>query len=254
MRLLLADRLGGSAPPAPGSLLDAATLASVYAVPPRVPRWVRSNFATSLDGAVTGADGRSGSVNSPADHVVFELLRALSDVVLVGAGTVRAEGYRPLAVARKWRPVRAELGLAPELPLVVVSNHARAGSAWVGAAPGSVLLATHEEADALEPARRQLGDDGVLLCGSSRVDVGRLLARLAERGWTHVLTEGGPHLLGSLLEAGVVDELDLSLTPRVVGGDGPRMTAGLGVRDVGFIPRVLVEEDGTVMGRWIREA
>ncbi len=55
-------------------------------------------MVTSLDGAATGADGRSGSINNDADHVVFEVLRALSHVVVVGAGTIRAEGYPPLSV------------------------------------------------------------------------------------------------------------------------------------------------------------
>ena len=77
--------------------LDTVGLFAAYAAPRE--RWVRCNMVTSLDGAATGADGRSGSINNDADHVVFEVLRALSHVVVVGAGTIRTEGYSALAVA-----------------------------------------------------------------------------------------------------------------------------------------------------------
>ena len=103
MRILL----GGEGSPAPGTVLDEPALERLYAVPAG-RSWLRVNFVSSLDGAVTGADGRSGSINTPADHRVFRLLRRLSDVVVVGAGTVRAEGYparpeTPICVCHQWR-------------------------------------------------------------------------------------------------------------------------------------------------------
>ncbi len=251
MRLLLADSPATDAPRAGAEIAD-TDLATLYAVPAGSARWLRANFATSLDGGISGSDGRSATVNSAADHVVFELVRALSDVVVIGAGTARGEGYGPLSVARRWREARADRELGAELPLVVVSNRGDVPPTLRGAAAGRVLLATHEDADSLERARAELGGDGVLLCGASRVEPQLLLDRLAERGWSHVLTEGGPHLLATFLEAEVVDELNLSFTPRVVGGSGPRMTAGLPDGDRAFSPRVLIEEDGTVMGRWLR--
>ena len=76
-----------------GSRLDLAGLATAYGAPTDAPRWVRVNMVTTLDGAATGADGVTGSINSPADKIVFDLLRALSDVVVIGAGTARTEGY-----------------------------------------------------------------------------------------------------------------------------------------------------------------
>ena len=115
MRLLMAD-LPAVTGVEPGHPLDDASLAAVYAAQPREGAWVRANFATSLDGAITGPDGRSGSVNSRADHVVFELLRAISDVVVVGAGTLRSEGYTALSVANRWQTTRSALGLADAAP------------------------------------------------------------------------------------------------------------------------------------------
>jgi riboflavin biosynthesis pyrimidine reductase len=96
-----------------------------------------------------------------------------------------------------------------------------------------------------------LGDEQVLVCGEESVDDVRLVAMLADRGWERILTEGGPHLAGSMVAAGVLDEVCLSLTPLVVGGDGPRMTSAVATV-TGFLPRLLVEEDGTLIGRWFR--
>lgn len=250
MRLLLAD------PPAPTGLLVGSTLTDLdlvdlYAVPPTTPTWLRANFAMSVDGAITGSDGRSGTVNTAADHVVFELVRALSDVVVVGAGTARGEGYGPLAVAGRLAGTRARNGIAPALPLVVVTGRGEVPESLRGAAPGRVILATHAAAPALSEARRLLGADHVMVCGASAVDPTVLLEGLHARGLTRVLTEGGPGLLTTLVEAGVVDELCVSVTPRAIGGTGPRMTQGSSL-DAPFVPRVLVEQDGTVMGRWLR--
>ena len=252
MRLLLAD------PPASttaevGAELDEAALIALYAAPTGAASWFRSNFAMSVDGAITGADGRSGSVNSAADHVVFEVLRGLSDVVVVGAGTARSEGYTALEVPPAQAAVRAAAGVGPTLPLVVVSGRGHLPDALVDAEPGAVLMATTSSAEGLAATREALGEDHVLVCGRTHVGHDRLVAQLHERHLRRVLTEGGPHLLASFVDAGVVDELCVSVTPRVVGGDGPRMTAGPALR-AGFRPRVLVEEDGTVMGRWIRES
>lgn len=253
MRLILADPPLSSAMPL-GSRLADADLAALYAVPEDEQRWVRANFATSLDGAVTGGDGRSGSVNTPADGIVFELVRALSDVVVVGAGTARGEGYGPLSVSERWRPLREKEGRPLVLPVVVVSTSLRLPPLLAAAArerSGGVLVATHEGSPGLITARREYGDAKVLVCGKTAVAAAELLEQLAVRGWTRVLTEGGPQLFGSLLEAGVVDELCLSLTPRIVGGDGRRLVA-VTDRDDGFIPRGLVEQDGTLIGRWLR--
>ena len=94
-----------------------------------------------------------------------------------------------------------------------------------------------------------LGEQQVLVCGKDAVDDRLLVSLLAERGWNRILSEGGPHLASSMIAAGVLDEVCLSLTPRVVGGSGPRMTTAAAT-PTGYVPHVLVEEDGTVMGRW----
>jgi riboflavin biosynthesis pyrimidine reductase len=236
MRLLL-DETGSHSP---GETLDEAALAEVYAPPAR--SWLRANFVSTLDGAATGANGRSGSINTEADGVVFRLLRRLSDVVVVGAGTIRTEGYTRLG---------ADDG--GPLPLAVVSNSARVPDALLDPAEGrgDVLLVTHAAApaDAVAHARERLGNDNVLLCGDDAVDLAALRRQLEDRGMPRALTEGGPSLLGAMLSAGVVDELDLTWSPSAVGGDQGRIVRAPDL-DVRLAPMALVEGDGTVMGRW----
>ena len=237
MRLLLSET--GS--PAPGTVLDEAALREAYAVPGD-RAWLRVNFVSSLDGSVTGADGRSGSINTPADFAVFSLLRRLADVVVVGAGTVRDEGYPAL---------RDEDPDAPVLAVVSNRGHLPPKVAAMTSPQGSALLVTSEAADdaGVERARAVLGADNVIVTGVEQVDLVGARAAMEDRGFRSILSEGGPSLFGAMLAAGVVDEVDLTWAPTMVGGGPGRITAGPGV-DVALTPMLLLEEDGTVLGRW----
>jgi riboflavin biosynthesis pyrimidine reductase len=237
MRLLLSE----SGTPAPGTQVDEATLRSLYATPDD-RSWLRVNFVSSLDGAVTGGDGRSGSINTPADFTVFSLLRSLSDVVVVGAGTVRAEGYPALRDEDPDAPVLAVVSNRGQLPSTVAAMTSPRGSA---------LLVTCEAAASadVERARAVLGDENVIVVGSDRVDLVAARKSLEDKGFRRILSEGGPSLFGAMLDAGVVDEVDLTWAPTLVGGGPGRITAGPSV-DLALTPMVMLEEDGTVLGRW----
>jgi riboflavin biosynthesis pyrimidine reductase len=205
-------------------------LRAAYAAPDRP--WLRVNMVSTVDGAATGDDRTSRSINNEADHEVFDLLRELADAVVVGAGTVRSERY---ALGRK--------------PLVVVSRSAGVPETQRGAAPGAVLMATVSTAEHLQEARDLLGDDHVLVLGSHRVDLARMKDELVLRGFRHLLCEGGPHLLRDLLDQGVADEIDTTIVPRVVGGPHTRITDGPPV-DVPLPLHTLLESDGTLLARW----
>ncbi|HET8664513.1 MAG TPA: dihydrofolate reductase family protein [Nocardioides sp.] len=209
---------------------DGDELRELYAAPDEP--WLRVNMVATVDGAATGEDGTSRSINNGADKVVFDLLRDLSDAVVVGAGTVRVEGY---AVGRK--------------PLVVVSRTASVPPTQLRAERGKVLMATVTSAPYLEDARQQLGNENVLVLGSHRVDLARLKDELVVRGYRHLLSEGGPHLLRDLLDQGVADELDATIVPRIVGGGHRRITDGPPV-DVPLRLHTLVEQDDTLLARW----
>ncbi|HEU5456167.1 MAG TPA: dihydrofolate reductase family protein [Nocardioides sp.] len=205
-------------------------LEALYAVP-STP-WLRVNMVSTLDGAVTGESGRSGAISNHVDRRIFELLRELADVVVVGAGTARIEGYRPA-----------------DRPLVVVSRSGRVPEKLRGVDPGRVILATCQHAPELAEARELLPPGDVLLLGSHRVDLSALRKRLEERGFNQILCEGGPHLLRDLLDQGVVDELDATVVPRLVSGLHPRVTDGPPI-DVPLRLKTLLEEQGTLLGRW----
>ena len=225
MRVLI-DRSGG-----PLADADDDRLRRLYA-PPRAP-WLRVNMVSTVDGAATGASGVTGSINNAADKRVFHLLRATSDAIVVGAGTARAEGYGPAVV-----------------PLVLVSRAGGVPEKLQGAAAGRVLLVTCATAPGLADSRRQLGDENVLVAGEESVDLDLMRRALAGLGFRHLLSEGGPQLLGAMLAAGVVDELCVTLVPRAVSGSHLRITDGAGV-DVPLEPTTLLEEDGTLLGRWL---
>ncbi|ADU48414.1 dihydrofolate reductase family protein [Intrasporangium calvum] len=243
MRLLLPA--GGDLTPAAD--LDLADLAAVYAAPS--DPWLRCNMVTTVDGGATGPDGRSGSINTAADHIVFELLRGLSHAVIVGAGTIRAEGYTGLTVSPDVLPLRRDLGIDEPLPLIAVSRSGRLPESAQGAAGGPALLATCARAPGLAEAQSILGREHVLVCGEDEVDLPLLVARLHERGWTRLLCEGGPHLTGSFLAVRLVDELCFTIAPRVVGGMHPR-PVGPAASPLELELGSLVEADGTLMGRW----
>ncbi len=241
MRVLV-DELTGRAPgPQQGAPTDGPTdglaedltdeaLAEAYAVP-RSP-WLRVNMVASLDGAATGADGRTGSLNNAADKRVFDHLRATADAIVVGAGTARAEGYGP-----------------DRAPVVVVSRSGQVPPRLSGATAGQVLLGTTATAPGLAEARELLGAEHVLVAGAAQVDLAVLVNELHRRGLTRLLSEGGPSLLRDLLAAGVVDELCLTTVPRMVAGDHLRIAAG-GPLDVPLQLRLLLEQDGTLLARW----
>ncbi|HRD62463.1 dihydrofolate reductase family protein [uncultured Nocardioides sp.] len=213
-----------------GELSD-AQLDELYAASDQP--WLRVNMISTVDGAATGADGKSGGINNDADHRVFEALRRLCDVVLVGAGTAREEGYRDLSK-----------------PLVLVSRRGAVPPQLRDAEPGTVLMATCAAAELLDDARATLGEEQMLVLGHHRVDLAALKQALVDRGWTNILSEGGPHLLRDLLAEGVVDEVNLTVVPRVLGGLHPRITDGAPV-DVPLRLALLLEDEGTLLGRWL---
>jgi riboflavin biosynthesis pyrimidine reductase len=199
--------------------------------PPRSP-WLRLNFVTTIDGAAQGPDGLSRSINNPADHRVFQALRTMADVLVVGAGTIRDEEYRP-----------------NPRPMVVVTRLGAVPMSLRAGDLGHVHVATGSRAPHLAETRELLGEDRVLVLGETQPDLVLLRYTLVERGHENILCEGGPHLARDLLAARVVDELCLTTVPRLIGGDHLRLTAGPPV-DVPLDLRLLLEEDGTLLGRW----
>jgi riboflavin-specific deaminase-like protein len=231
--------------PLPGGV---AGLADAYRVAPG--RHVRVNFVAALDGAVS-VEGRSGGLGSEGDRRVFRVLRALADAVLVGHGTAAAEGYRPVLADSAVGRLRAELGRPPTAPVVVVSRRASLApdDQLVTAAVSPTVLVTCGAADAGRRAALDAAGVEVLVCGDDDVDLPAALDALAGRGLEQLVCEGGPALFRAALAAGVVDELDLTIAPLLVGG-GPGLLPGALPGPVRAELRQVLEEDGYLFCRY----
>lgn len=205
---------------------DRERLLDAYALPDRATPRVRMNFIMSLDGAVT-VDGTSGGLGDASDRAAMQAIRALADVIVVGAGTIRAEGYGGVRVSETDASWRESRGWPPQPRLAIVSNRLDLDPKHpvFAEAVTRPIVVTHAGApEAERAALAEVAD--VLVCGEQAVDVDAMLDRLAQLGLRQVLCEGGPGLFGALLEAGLVDELCLSLSPMLVGGDAGRIVRG----------------------------
>jgi riboflavin biosynthesis pyrimidine reductase len=182
--------------------------------------WVMANMVGGLDGSAA-IRGRVGALSGGADAELFGRMRALADVVLVGAETVRRERYGPVRLPEPDRAARAAAGRPPVPRVAIVSRS-------LDLDPTLPLLAAADErhrpmvittADA-DPARvdrlAPLAD--VVAAGEHRVDIPGTLGHLDAQGHQVVLCEGGPTLLGEVVDADLLDELCLTLSP-VMGGD-----------------------------------
>lgn len=207
--------------PAPDTSLTDAQLLEVYA-PPRSP-WLRMNFIASLDGAVT-RDGRSGGLGDEADHRVFDLLRRWADVVLLGAGTARTEGYGGMRLSVEDERWRVEHGLArqPVLALVTGRLDLDPASAIFTDAPVRPLVLTVASAPAERRAALSEVAD-VVDVGETVVEPAQVRDELVGRGLSRIHSEGGPTLFGSFVEAGAVDELCLTVAPSIEAGPAGRI-------------------------------
>jgi riboflavin biosynthesis pyrimidine reductase len=255
MRVLLSDSDLGRWSPGHAGPLDSGGLALAYAYPRLAAGhcWVRANFISTLDGAAAGDDGRSGSINTGADREVFGLLRALADVVLVGAGTARAEGYRRASVGAPWQDLRQGRPAHPGTAVFSRSGEVPPGLSQARDNSGEVVLVTCQSAGAMaiERARNALGDGQVIIAGDTSVDIAAAVDSLAARGLPRMLCEGGPHLMRDLTASGRLDELCLTIAPTLVAGDHPRITAGPPVT-ADLTPSLLIESQGSLLTRWTK--
>jgi riboflavin biosynthesis pyrimidine reductase len=184
---------------------------------------IRANMVASVDGAAA-ADGLSAGLQTPGDNRVFAALRDLADVVLVGAATAEAEGYRPVPLDGERATLRRQYGFQAPLPIALVTRNLDldlSGPLFRDAGQRPLIITTRR-ADAGPAAA--VAD--VIVCGDDVIDFGEARRQLAARGLTRVLCEGGPTLLGRVAAAGELDELCLSITPLLIGPGATRVIGG----------------------------
>jgi riboflavin biosynthesis pyrimidine reductase len=252
--------------PDAGGALDPSALLALYAPADRAEPRLRVNFIQSVDGSAT-LDGRSGSLGRPADKAVFDILRGVSDVVLVGAGTARAEGYGALTATDELMSWRLAQGLPahPVMALVSGSLALDPASDLFAKAFARPLVFTVPSAPA--DARARLAEVSTVIdaggsgsgAAAGRVDPVLVRRELLARGLPQVLCEGGPRLFGDLIAADLVDELCLTLSPVLEGGTGSRITRPVrdGVAGPPAVPRdldltLLLRSGSMLLSRWSR--
>lgn len=231
-------------------------LAQAYAYPPRdAGPYLRANMVGSLDGA-SRAEGKSAPLSSPADMRIFGTLRALADVVLVGAETVRQEGYRPAKARAAFADLRAADGQQPAPAVAVLTRRLdldfSAPLFTDAVVPTLVLTGADCRQDQLDAARAS-GARVVVAGDGTGVDPARAVRELASLGLLRLLHEGGPRVLAQFAAAGLVDEVCLTLSPLLTGGDAPRILNGAGVDPPArYAPMSVLEEDGFLFTRYVR--
>jgi len=220
--------------PGPSEPVTVADAYSTTRRPPSGRPWVGLCMIASLDGAIA-IEGASAGLGNRNDIDVLLGLRALADVIVVGAGTASGEGYGPPS-----KPGQ-RIGVVTNSGKVDLTNDLFTSAA-------GFLIAPH--AAQIDEAACE-----VLRVGEQRVDLQEAIQRIDTivPGVAYVQAEGGPTLNAALLAADLVDELDLTISPRVVGTDGPRLTNGEALIDARFsLDQLLMDDEGFVFGRWLR--
>ena len=212
---------------------DRALLLDAYR-PPRTD-WLRINLIASVTGSATGVDGTSETLSSRPDRRILGVIRELADVVVVGAASVRTEGYQHprhsrLAVVTVSGNLAGHRLDAPEGAAPIVICPPAAAARVRAQIPGAEIL--------------ELAPTGRTIAATEVIGV------LRDRGFASIVCEGGPSLAGQLLDAGVVDELSLSTSPRV-GGTQLALTgpAVISERTVS-LHQLLCDEASGLYARW----
>jgi riboflavin biosynthesis pyrimidine reductase len=213
-----------------------------------------ANMVSSLAGTAA-VGGRVAALSTPPDAELLNLMRVLADVVLVGAETVRREGYRELGLSSEQMAARRAAGRpgTPRLAVVTRSLDLNfSGKPFAGAPPEArTLVITCEAADARRVERaREVAD--VVIVGEERVDLEQAASRLSELGSQVVLCEGGPTLLGGLVSVGRLDELCLTIAPLMGGDPLPVAVSTPGAPLTHFALRHVIRSGDTLFLRYER--
>ncbi|HYH33118.1 MAG TPA: dihydrofolate reductase family protein [Pseudonocardia sp.] len=237
-------------PPHEAGELDGDALERLYTYP--APPWLAVNFVSSADGAVE-LHGRAVELSTAPDRQVLKLGSDLADVLLVGATTAMVEHFRGEHPDPETAQRRQRHGLAPVAPTAVVTTGRSLPEDAPVVTEALVPTIVVTTAAAPERKRRAWAEAGaeVLVTGETTVDLGRAVAELAARGLGRIDSEGGPHLFGALLAAGVVDELRLTVSPMLVAGEAGRIATGAGIDPARLELASVVAAEDTLLARYL---
>lgn len=228
-------------------------LRDLFAYPEGLARpRLRANFIASIDGAVTlGGSGRR--LGTPTDRRVFDRLREVADVILVGSTTAASKPYADLRVSAQAQAWRLSHGLAGGVRLAVVSGRGELPAhLFADATPPPIVFVA---ASAARSARRALETAGAIVCDMPEDQIGSAAIRnaLDDLGLRRVLVEGGPTLFSHLVAGDGIDEICLTTSPMMVAGPARRVAASPEHVEIRMRRHdVVLGGDGTVIVRWVR--
>ncbi|MFL6183072.1 MAG: dihydrofolate reductase family protein [Actinomycetes bacterium] len=228
-------------------------LAAHYAYPDAADAaTVRANMVSSVDGAIA-VDGRAKPLSGQDDWYLFGLQRALADAILVGAGTARAEGYGAGRARLEFAHLRKQSGQpdAPTLVLVTRSGNLDPDADYLGGSSRAIVITCASGRDNLGAVSDRAD---LIVAGNDAVDLRAAFGELHDRGHRRLLSEGGPHLLGSLLDAGLIDEMVTTLSPLLAGGNSGRMVAGASTELHDLSLAGVLESEGALFLHYRRKA
>lgn len=233
------------------AIIGPAELEELYAYPAG-PRWLTVNFVSSADGAVE-IDGRARRLSGPADRQVLRLGSDLADVVLVGAATAMIEDFRGVHPDEECRDRRRRHGLSDVPPTAVVTTGRSlpADPPVITDASVATLVITCMSAPAKKQKAWRAAGAEVLIVGEDEVDLVTGVGALTGRGLTRIDCEGGPHLFGSLIAAGMVDELRLTVSPLLAAGAHGRIAQGIAAGPAELELASVLAQDGELLLRYL---
>lgn len=200
--------------------------------------WLRLNFVTSVSGSAAGPDGTSETLTSAADRLILGVIRELADVVLVGAASVRAEGYK--------LPKRSRLA--------VLTATGNLSGHRLGDDVRGLLIVGPASARANLPSE-WAHVEFLTVPGEGTTRAVDIVSALRENGLRSIVCEGGPALATQLLAASLVDELCLTTSPLVTGTDLPLFGGHSFAAARTSLDGMLLGDDGSVFTRWgVKEA
>jgi riboflavin biosynthesis pyrimidine reductase len=220
--------------------------------------WVRANMVTSVDGAGS-LHGRSGGLSGPADRLVFSVLRSLADVILVGAGTARAERYGQVRPDSAWSHLRTSRPVTP--PIAVVTRGLDldlSGPLFTGGAGLARTIVLTTQAAPPERLAATARSAQVIVVGEESVTVTAAISALAAAGYQRILTEGGPTLLAQLVAEDLLDDLCLTISPVMAGGQATRIlrpssAGGIAEIATGLSLVSVLQDGGYLLLRYVRQ-
>ena len=242
--------------PAPLADIDPVELvASDHRPLPAERPWVLVNMVASIDGAIE-VEGRSGGLGSPGDKAMFHALRQLPDVIVAGAGTVRAENYGPVKLDAEAQARRVQRGQQPIPRLAVISGraHLDPNSKLFSDPTQRPIVITSATAPATSvDALRDVAD--IVIAGSDGLDLRDAFRQLRAQDLSSLLCEGGPTLNNQLLADDLVDEWCQTIAPLLTGGDATRGAHGstIGATRTLRLARIIVDDDVLLL-RYARES